>query len=182
MQRKKIAKFVQAVTSWQDGLMHLGECVIQFQRIEDCLSMCIGQMIGRDRRIGAIVTTEMSYRTKVTVFGALFARRLKCEILPEDVLELIARLHWAEEERNKLVHSLWDASEEKPDTILREKKAIRKRAYCVTAEHLTPEDLEELNRLFEGVITDIIYLTSEHLPKLGAIYPARKIKPSHTSV
>jgi hypothetical protein len=147
--------------------MHLGECVVQFQRIDGCLSICIGRMIGRDRRIGAIVTSEMSYRTKVTVFGALFARHLRCEILPTDVLELIARLHWAEEERNKLVHSLWDASETKPDSILREKKAIRKRAYRVTAEHLTPEDLEELSRLFEGVITDIIYLTSEHLPKLA---------------
>jgi len=74
--------------------------------------MCIGQMIGRDRRIGAIVTTEMSYRTKVTVFGALFARRLKCEILPEDVLELIARLHWAEEERNKLGEARHDSPRE----------------------------------------------------------------------
>lgn len=131
MQRKKIDKLVQALTSWEEGLAHLGECVVQFQRIEDALSMCISAMIGRSRKVGEIVTSEMSFRARVSVFGALFVHSLRKASLPDDVVELLQRLHWAEHQRNILVHSLWDATESKPDSIRREKKAIRKRIFTV---------------------------------------------------
>jgi len=115
----------------------------------------------------------MSYRAKVSVFGALFQQKLDAETLPADVTELIQRLHWAEEQRNTLAHSLWDASEANPDSVRREKKAIRKKVFSTTTEHLTPEELEDLGRSFEGIITDLIFLTTEHFPNLGPIYPER---------
>ena len=166
MQRKKLDKLVQALTSWEEGLARLGECIVQFQWIEDALSICISAMIGRSRKVGEIVISEMSFRARVSVYGALFLHSLKAEALPEDILELIQRLHWAEQQRNTLTHSLWDASESKPDSIRREKKAIRKRVFGIAEEHFTPDDLDDLNRLFEGIITDLFYLTSKHLPKI----------------
>jgi hypothetical protein len=166
MQRKKIDQLVRALTSWEEGLARLGECIIQFQRIEDALSICISAMIGRSHKVGEIVTSEMSYRARVSVYGALLLHSLKADALPEDVMELIKRLYWAEQERNTLVHSLWDASESQPDSIRREKKAIRKRVFGSAEEYFTPGDLDELNRIFEGIITDLFYLTSKHLPKI----------------
>lgn len=166
MQRKKIDKLVQALDSWEEGLARLGECIVQFQRIEDGLSICISAMIGRSRKVGEIVTSEMSFRARVSVFAALFLRTLRKESLPDDIVELIHRLSWAEQQRNTLVHSLWDASESKPDSIRREKRAIRKRVFTVAEEHFTPDELDDLNRTFEGIVTDLFYLTSEHLPKL----------------
>jgi hypothetical protein len=112
----------------------------------------------------------MSYRARVSVFGALFQYHLRREVLPEDVIDLTKRLQWAEEQRNVLVHSLWDLSEKQPDSIIRKKKAIRKKALVVKIESLTPEDLDELNRLFEGIVTDLIYLTSEYLQKTKIQY------------
>lgn len=53
-----------------------------------------------------------------------------------------------------------------PDTIRREKTSSKKGRLTVTEEHLTPDDLEELGRLFEGIATDLFYLTSKHIPKL----------------
>jgi hypothetical protein len=176
MQRKKVDKLVQALTSWQDGLMHIGECVVQFQRIDDCLSACIGRFIGSNRLIGEIVTAEMSYRVKVSVFGALFQQKLNAVCLPSDVTELIGRLHWAEEQRNTLVHSLWNASEANPDSVRREKKAIRKKVFSMTTEHRTPEELEDLNRALEGIITDLIFFTCEHFPNIRPVYPNRRRK------
>lgn len=166
MQRKQIDKLVQALTSWEQGLARLGECIVQFQVLEDALSKCISAMIGRSRKVGAIVTSEMSFRARLSVYGALYLHLLKAEAQPEDVAKLIKRLHWAEQERNTLVHSLWDASESKPDTIRREKKAIRKRVFRTTEEHRTPDELDDLNRIFEGIATDLFYLTSKHLPKI----------------
>ena len=172
MRRKTIDKLVQTLNSWENGLARLGECIVQFQRIEDCLSMCISGLIGRTRQIGSIVTTEMSYRTRVSVFGALFQYHLRCKVLPEDIIDLIKRLQWAEEQRNILVHSLWSLSEKQPDSIIRKKNTIRKKTFTVTVESFTPEDLDELNRLFEGIITDLLYFTSEYLPKIKIQYPS----------
>ena len=166
MRRRKVEKLVQSLTSWEDGLARLGECIVQFQRIEDAVATCISAMVGRSRKVGAIITAEMSFRARVATFGALFAYSLKSNTLPEDITELISRLHWAEEQRNMLVHSLWDASESKPDSIRREKKSIRKSKLAVAEEHFTPDGLDDLNRLLEGVVTDLFYLTSEHLPNL----------------
>ena len=165
MRRKEIEKLVQSLTSWEDGLARLGECIVQFQRIEDAVATCISAMVGRSRKVGEIITAEMSFRARVATFGALFAYSLKSSTLPNDITELISRLHWAEQQRNMLVHSLWDASESKPDSIRREKKSIRKSKLAVAEEHFTPEDLDDLNRLFEGIVTDLFYLTSNHLPK-----------------
>lgn len=166
MHRRTVEKMVQSLTSWEDGLARLGECIVQFQRIEDALSVCISAMVGRSRKVGEIITAEMSFRARVATFGALFAHSLKSSTLPEDITELISRLHWAEQQRNTLVHSLWDASETKPDSILRKKKAIRKSNLAIAEEHFTPEDLEDLNRLFEGIVTDLLFLSSEHLPSI----------------
>lgn len=166
MRRKTVEKMVQSLTSWEDGLARLGECIVQFQRIEDALSVCISAMVGRSRKVGEIITAEMSFRARVSTFGALFAHSLKSSTLPEDITELISRLHWAEQQRNTLVHSLWDASETKPDSILRKKKAIRKSNLAISEEHFTPDDLEELNRLFEGIVTDLFFLSTEHLPSI----------------
>ena len=166
MQRKKFEKLVQALTSWEDGMARLGECIVQFQRIEDAISVCISAMVGKSRKVGEIITAEMSFRARVATFGALFAYSLKSESLPEDIAELVSRLHWAEQQRNTLAHSLWDASEGKPDSIRREKKSIRKGKLAIAEEHFTPGVLDELNRLFEGIVTDLFFLTSEHLPKI----------------
>ncbi len=171
MRRKEVEKLTQCLHSWEEGLARLGECIVQFQRIEDVLGMCISAMIGRSRKTGEIVTAEMSFRTKVSVYGALFLHTLEKAALPDDVVDLIRRIQWAEQQRNTLVHSLWDASESNPGCIKREKKAIRKRVFSVAEEHLTPDELEDLNRTFEGIVTDLLYLTSLHLPKVQKRLP-----------
>lgn len=152
MSKKKIEKLAQALTSWENGLARLGECMIEFQRIEDALCICISAMIGRSRKVGEIVTCEMSFRAKVSVFSALFLHLLEEQALPVDIIELTQRLYWAEQQRNTLTHSLWDASEKQPETIRREKRAIRKRCLVVSEEHLTPDELAELSQRSRGLL------------------------------
>ena len=167
LKSKDAEKLITALISWEEGLGKLGECIVQFQRIEEVLSACISAMIGRSKKIGKIVTTEMSYRARVSVYRALYIHHDGADSLHEDILELISRLNWAEQERNKLVHSLWDASEEFPETIKRSKAACRKQGLKIDKEHITAEELEDLANLFEGIATDLIYLTGYHLPKIN---------------
>ena len=171
MRRNKVEQLTQALNSWEDGLARIGECIVQFQRIEYAVSRSISALIGRSQKLGEIVTSEMSFRARVSTFGALFAHSLKRDTLPEDIRELVSRIHWAEQQRNMLVHSLWDASESKPDSIRREKRSISKSKLAVAEEYFTPDDLIELNRIFEGIVSDIYYLTSEHFPNLKRKLP-----------
>jgi len=84
--RRKLEKLTQSLNSWEEGLARLGECIIQFQRIEEVLSICIAAMIGRSRKVGEIVTCEMSFRAKVSVFSALFFHTLGEQSLPDDIV------------------------------------------------------------------------------------------------
>ena len=52
MKQKKADKFIQSLISWEAGIARLGECIVQFQRIEDILGMCISAIIGRNREVG----------------------------------------------------------------------------------------------------------------------------------
>lgn len=167
MTRKNAEKLIQTLETWEGGLARLGECIVQFQQIDHALSICISAMIGRSREVGEIVTCEMSFRAKVSVYSALFLHTFGKQSLPEEIVDLVQRLHWAEQQRNTMVHSLWDASEQFPGRIQREKRAIRKKAYSISEEHLTLDELDDLNRSLEGVVTDLFYLTSKHLPGIG---------------
>jgi len=163
---RTLQRGARVLLSWEHGVARLGECLVWFQRIEDSLSICISALIGSSRRVGAIVTSEMSFRAKIAVYSALCHHALRAERLPEDLRQLVARLHWAEQERNTIAHSLWDASEKLPDTIRREKTSSHKGRFTMTAEHFTPEDLEDLKDLFEGIVTDLSYLTAMFIPRL----------------
>jgi hypothetical protein len=166
--RKEIERAAESLASWEHGLARLGECVAHFQRIDEALNICISALIGSDRKVGEIVASEMSFRAKISVYSALCHNALRVEKLPQDLIELVSRLHWAEQERNALSHSLWDASEDNPGTIRREKTSSKRGKLTVVEENLTPEDLEELGKLFEGVATDLFYLTGKHIPKIEA--------------
>ena len=164
--KRALEKLTTSLASWEHGLARLGESVAHFQRVDEALNICISALIGRSRKIGEIVTSEMSFRAKIAVYSALCHHTLRVDKLPDDLRELVSRLHWAEQERNTISHSLWDASEKFPDTIRREKTSSKKGRLTVTEEHVTPDDLEELGRLFEGIATDLFYLTAKHVPKL----------------
>ena len=164
--KREIERAAQSLASWEHGLARLGECVAHFQRIDQALNICISALIGNSRKVGEIVTSEMSFRAKISVYSALCHNALRLENLPKDLDELVSRLRWAEQERNTLSHSLWDASEDDPDTIRREKTSSKRGKLTVVEETLTPDELEELGRLFEGVATDLFYLTGKHIPKI----------------
>lgn len=157
----------KAIQSWEEGMGHLGKCLVEFQRIEETLSMCISAMVGRNHRIGEIITCEMSFRARVAVFAALFTELLEKPKLPKDVDDFIKKIYWAEQERNTLTHSVWDASPNEPESIVRSKRAIRKKIYSRVSENYSPDDLFELTEIFEGICTDLWYFTSKYLPKVG---------------
>jgi DNA-binding MarR family transcriptional regulator len=156
----------KVLLSWEHGLARVGECLVWFQHIEAALSTCISAFTGGSRKVGEIITSEMSFRVKVAVYSALCHHALRVEKLPQDLQQLVARLHWAEQERNTIAHSRWDANEKAPETIRREKTSSHRGRFTTTVEHVTSEELEDLRNLFEGIVTDLFYLTATYIPRL----------------
>ena len=119
MRSRTLKRNIMILESWEDGLARIGEVIVHFQRVEEAISQCIAAMVSRERQVGGIVTSELSFRAKVNVFEALFLYRSRLVNLPSDVSELIGRLFAAEQRRNVIVHSCWDANYHKPTTIKR---------------------------------------------------------------
>jgi len=154
-----------ALQVWQEAMANLAECIVWFQRIEATLSICISVFADMEEDVGEIVTSEMSYRARVATLSALATHHSKSGELHDDIKDLLKRLRWAEQERNRLVHSMWDLNEEKPGLIQRAKNAIRKNKHREELEEFVPDDLEDLRDLFEGINTDLVYLFSKHYPR-----------------
>ncbi len=165
MKEKEINDAVQSLQAWQEGMSNLAESIVWFQHIEATLSVCIAAFSNMDEEIGEIVTSEMSFRGRIATLSALASHFTSDEQLHEDIKELFSRVRWAEQERNRLVHSMWDLNEEKPGIIERTKTAIRKNKHREDTEEFVAEDLEELKNVFEGINTDLVYLLSEHYPQ-----------------
>ena len=165
MSDDEINNTVLSLQAWQEGMANLAESIVWFQNIEATLSICIAVFSNMDEEIGEIVTSEMSFRGKIATLSALAMHFSHEDQLHEDISELFSRVRWAEQERNRLVHSMWDLNEEKPGIIERTKSAIRKNRHREDTEDLVAGDLEELRDIFEGINTDLIYLLSEHYPQ-----------------
>lgn len=166
----KIQRIAQSIKTWNEGMREFGECIVMFQTLEDILGTCISKLGCRSRGAGEILLAEMSFRARVSAYGALFTHLKKATLPPIEIKHLIGRLHWAEETRNKLVHSMWSLDERQPEIILRKKKSNRKSLHLANTEDYTLEELQELRTLYEGIATDLIVTTSEHFPRLKIRY------------
>ena len=165
MNEDELNDAVVSLQAWQEAMANLAESIVWFQHIEATLSICIAAFADMAEDLGEIVTSEMSFRTRIATLAALISHFSATGELHDDIKELLKRVRWAEQERNRLVHSMWELSEEKPGSIQRAKSAIRKNKHREEVEELVPDDLEELKDLFEGINTDLVYLLSEHYPQ-----------------
>lgn len=157
------AQYLTALETWNQTVQVIGHYIVTFQRIEEYLSKCISALISDDEVLGAIVTSEMSFRAKLGVFGSLALYKLEKEELPEDITKVISRAHSAEQRRNTIVHSNWDASIEKPFTAQRWKLAAKsKKGFIQQFEQVDPEDLEADIKEFENISEDLLYVFQEH--------------------
>ena len=151
---------------WADALQQIGTFVVGFQELEATVAASIAAMIGRDKRMGRVITAELSFRAKLNVFSALFLHRLKATELPEDVREVLAKVDQAGQRRNAVVHSIWHFPTARvPDLVRREKvRAHRKKGLLVDGEVLSPDELDDESRQFERIAEDVVYVLEEHLP------------------
>jgi len=112
----------------------IGEVIIAFEELDDMVSGAISAILSRGDDIGRVVTAQLSFKTKVDMFGALFKADRPKSTITKIIDELCAGCHFIEEERNKIVHSKWKTNWQAP--------GIQRSKFTARAKHGLKETKE----------------------------------------
>jgi hypothetical protein len=85
----------------------IGDVIIAFEELDEAIAGAISGILNRGEEFGRIVTSQLAFRNKVDMFGALVKHDRPNSILAKLIDELCAGCVSIEEERNKIVHSKW---------------------------------------------------------------------------
>jgi hypothetical protein len=102
----------------------IGKVVMNFQTVELILKSFLSRLISEDKKISAIVTTELSFKGLVHAFSSLILYKFPEQI--EEAKGLILKLEECELNRNKIVHSSYMAEVNQPQLILKRIKITSK--------------------------------------------------------
>jgi len=123
-------------------LLALGRVTANFAVLEDSVSFFLWSLIGRDQRLGQIITAELSFKATRALLSAIFQHRIVDQVLRDELESLLNRISENEERRNVLVHSSWAAGDT-PETRTRIKMTAKKgKGIRHQFEQLVPADIE----------------------------------------
>ncbi len=87
--------------------LSLGEIIVWFEDLDSQLSSAISFLLKRDDTVGQIVTAELSFKSKVNLFGSLFRHERPSSEYLDRLAELCGACFDIELMRNQAVHSKW---------------------------------------------------------------------------
>ncbi|MDX2196274.1 MAG: hypothetical protein NW207_07640 [Cytophagales bacterium] len=155
-------------TSHEIIIENLGKLTLNFSTLELTVSAFVSKLISDDSKIGAIITSEMSFQNLLKAFSSLSQYKLNNHIEYTKIFKLINRIKVVEQERNKLVHSAYAISNIE-DRILRIK---------ITAKQYKGLNIinEEINiKNFKNIITKIHEITHEIILLYKKIFDTQQI-------
>ncbi len=136
-------------------LVEIGKITVIFAFIEDSLAEVIGIIVtlgGRPPGLGAIVTAELSFKQRVGTLDSLLLFTLGREHeVTREFVKVKRLLSKAEQERNRVVHSVWmnKSGAVDPHATIRIKTSAKQKTGLRLDRQLL--DLDALQR-----ITDIV--------------------------
>jgi hypothetical protein len=104
-------------------LAEIGRVVANFALLEHELDILIHGLLKTDRHISRILTSELSFRTLLDASASL-VRHIHGEEATRTFSQILHSVSAAEEERNRIVHSLWGAMG--PDIAIRTKDSAKR--------------------------------------------------------
>ena len=130
----------------KDVRISIGEIVMNFSALELHLSGMVIRLLGEDTKLGAVITSEMSFQNLIRAFDGI--TKLKyAENSGEriEALEIIGECTIAEENRNKIIHSIYTNNDTVPGKIVRMKiTAKRNKGLNIISEALEDDTLENI--------------------------------------
>jgi len=140
-------------------LIGLGKITGNFAYLEAVVSFFVWELVD-DQQIGQIVTSQLSFDRLLNVLGALYRYRSKCEGKIDELMELLKEASEAEQNRNKITHSVWGFNEE---GFSRMKFSVnRKKGARLQYEDIFAEDLNRIADEISEVANRIKKFMSSH--------------------
>lgn len=152
------------VTPQSTVISFLGTLCVNFSEIEDALQWLIGGLISRDATINAIVTSDLSFKARISLLKSLVIYRVssisvspqaKDQIL-NSLDSLSAKLGQMEEKRNSCIHSNWShiTKENSEFDVIRNKltsrgKGLNKQEVVITKDEFEKIILETVDAMLE---------------------------------
>lgn len=128
----------------QSVLAAVGRVVVNFNYLEQWVSFYIAFLLGGtgndSQQLGRIMANALSFRNLLDVLGSLYRFRTNGG---EEFEDLLRRLGSAEEERNRVVHSIWGAGVE-PGTVLRVKGAKKRHGRKLNITEMTIAEVAKI--------------------------------------
>jgi hypothetical protein len=144
-----------------NGAEALGNVAIAFADLEEQLALSISFLIGRTDAIGAILTAELAFKTKLHIFASLFRLVRPNSPNMQQVEELTAALDEAEPLRNQIIHSSWQHDIETVNLKRRKRSAKMSRGYRIDEQSLTPLQIQSVAYHFSYLafsIDELLYI------------------------
>jgi hypothetical protein len=108
------------------------------------------------KRLGQIVTAELSFRQKIDLLSSIYRDKRNSPSELAELDEVLSRLAQAEQKRNIVVHSLWTSYAE-DQTIARIKSTAKRKnkGLKLEIESKSVEDLENIATFIAEVAYDV---------------------------
>ncbi len=139
--------------STPEYLEPLGQITANFSDLEADLAGLVWSLIGEDKKIGQIVTAQLSFSKLLDILSSLFRHTSDDDNLISELDGLIKQAQKIGEKRNRYVHSVWFSGH--PNTLRRVKlKASRKKGLRMEEEDINVEELRQFgNEIFSFILT-----------------------------
>src|SRR6266542_4330337 len=141
-----------------EHLRMLGGITERFQFLELTLAVFSWSLIGQEQPIGQIVTAQMSFKNLCTLVGSLVQHRIADSALQEEARKLLARAAKVEEDRNRIIHSMWGVRDDPlPAIIVRIKITARgKKGLDFKTEQMTVDMLKTVANKVQRTAQEVL--------------------------
>lgn len=134
----------------------LGDVVIAWARVEALLAEFLSYLLKADPGAMYVVTKDIAAGMQLKWIRALAAERFPTEDAQEDLKNLFDRIEIVRNERNALIHGVWNTGPEPGTACVQTLKLSQ--STSLREELVTPPDLDELFREIQSVSDEFFVL------------------------
>jgi hypothetical protein len=136
-------------------LTTLGGITSNFSVLEFLLACHVSRLISDDPKIGAIITCEMSFQSLFKAFDSLIRYKITDPEQLKRSEDLVKRLKKAEEDRNKVIHSIYAFEVNAPGIMRFKATAKQGKGLRFTKEKIEGESWKDITAEQMNLITEL---------------------------
>ena len=139
-----------------ESLREIGHIAVSFSLLEEILRFLVIALINEPQRIAVVITSELSFKDLKALVVSIFKEKLGEGAGFEQLKKLIKQITAMEDERNRIFHSGWGTSDDRPEVISRNKDTAKeKHGLRFVFEDYTLEKLRQIGNAMLALAGDI---------------------------